>query len=89
MRLDDLKDISPDDVLAAVGLSIRRSSARRVLEATAFLGAGLVLGAGLALLLAPKSGKGLREEIGQKLGRFGKTGSNAGAPDAQPVESQA
>ena len=59
-----------------MGLSIKRSTAERVLEASAFLGVGLLLGAGLALLLAPKSGKGLREDIGQKLDGLKKRGND-------------
>ncbi len=70
MNLADIKDLDKDDLLAAVGLSIKRTTTERLLEATAFLGAGLVFGAGLALLLAPKSGKGLREDISQKLGKI-------------------
>jgi hypothetical protein len=70
MNFADIKDLDKDDLFAAVGLSIKRTTTERVLEATAFLGVGLLVGAGLALLLAPKSGKGLREDISQKLGKI-------------------
>ena len=79
MNFNDLKDLTKDDVLAAVGLSVKRSTTARVLEATGFFGAGLLIGAAAGLLLAPKSGKGLREELGDRFRRSSKDGEDLSA----------
>lgn len=52
------------DPLAIVGLE-RRSA--RVVERTALVGIGLLLGAGAALLFAPASGADTRRRIGEKV----------------------
>jgi hypothetical protein len=80
MKLSDISDLSKDDVLAALGLSARRSTAERWLGAAGIFGVGLLIGAGVALLLAPKSGQGLREDLGERLRRA--RDSEAEAPDA-------
>jgi len=56
--------ISRDDVLSAIGLQSRRTAAGMVLPAIGLFGVGLVVGAGLGLLFAPKSGAQTREVIG-------------------------
>lgn len=56
--------ISRDDVLAAIGLQSRRNAADLVMPAIGLFGVGLVVGAGLGLLFAPKSGAQTREVIG-------------------------
>jgi hypothetical protein len=77
MDLADIKKLKEldreelrDDLLARVGLAVRRGTAARIFGATAFVVGGVVLGAGLALLLAPKSGKGMREDLSRQLGRL-------------------
>jgi hypothetical protein len=67
MSLSALRKVSKDDALDAVGLSVQPSTGSRVLAVAGIFTAGAVLGAAVALLLAPKSGKGLREDIGEKL----------------------
>ena len=44
-----------------------RSAERDFLPGLALFGAGLLVGAGLALLLAPSSGEELRETLGRKM----------------------
>ena len=39
---------------------------RRLVPSVALFGAGLLVGAGLALLFAPSSGRELREELGER-----------------------
>lgn len=56
--------ISRDDVLGAIGLQTRRSAADMVIPALGLFGVGLVVGAGLGLLFAPKTGAQTREVIG-------------------------
>jgi hypothetical protein len=69
MDLSKITDLTKDDVLAVAGLASRRSTTERVLAAAGIFAGGLLVGAGVALLLAPKSGKGLREDIGHRLRR--------------------
>lgn len=58
------RNISRDDILSSLGLQSRRSAADLVLPALGLFGVGLVVGAGLGLLFAPKSGAETREVIG-------------------------
>jgi hypothetical protein len=69
MKLSDLSDLSKDDILSALGLMTKASPSDRVLGAAGLFGLGLLVGAGVALLLAPKSGQGLREDLGERLRR--------------------
>lgn len=61
MTLRDLKKLDRDDLLKLIGLQERADAADWLLPALGFFGAGLVVGAGLGLLLAPKSGRELRQ----------------------------
>ena len=61
--------LTKDDVLAVAGLTSRRSATERFLTASGLFGAGVLVGVVVALLLAPKSGRGLREDIVERLRR--------------------
>ena len=61
-----LKDLTRDDILRSIGLETRRTPADYVLPALGIFGAGLIVGAGLGLLLAPKSGRQLRGELRER-----------------------
>ena len=67
MKIDDLRDFSKDDVLSALGLTSKPSTSERLLGALSIFGVGLLVGAGAALLLAPKSGEALRADLGERL----------------------
>ena len=64
--LRDLRKLDRDDLLELVGLQ-RKSSADWVLPTIGALGVGILVGAGLGLLLAPKEGRQLREDLRSKL----------------------
>jgi gas vesicle protein len=66
MKINDLRDFSKDDVLAALGLTSKPSTSDRLLGALGVFGVGLLVGAGVALLLAPKSGEALRADLGER-----------------------
>ncbi len=71
MRLDmstlkALKGLDGDDVLEALGLQ-RRGSLDWVAPAVTALGVGLLVGAGLGLMLAPKAGDELRQDLRNRL----------------------
>ena len=67
MKLNDLKNLSKDDVLAVLGLEARESAASAILGSLGLLGLGFLVGAGAALMLAPKTGRELREDLGNRL----------------------
>ncbi|MEQ1501938.1 MAG: YtxH domain-containing protein [Myxococcota bacterium] len=71
-----LENLSPDHVLNAIGLRRNTETSMMtdaVLPALAVFGAGLVVGAGIALLLAPTSGRELRDDLQRKAGELSDT----------------
>ena len=66
MIRDRIGTVKADDVLFALGLERKRHGAQRLFEAVGLVGAGLVVGAGLALLFAPQAGIETRRVIGQR-----------------------
>jgi gas vesicle protein len=67
MKLSEIRDLSKDDVLAAFGLATKPSTAGQLFGSLGLFATGLLVGAGVALLLAPKSGQDLREDLGERL----------------------
>ena len=57
---------STDEIIRALGWQTRRHGGGDMLPSLALFGAGLLVGAGLALLFAPSSGRELREELGER-----------------------
>jgi hypothetical protein len=56
-----------NDVLDLVGLVRRRSMLGSVLPAMGFVALGAAIGAGVGLMLAPSSGRRLRQDVGDRL----------------------
>jgi hypothetical protein len=79
MTFKDLRDVDADDVLRFIGLQRRRSVGGYVATGVGFFAAGLLMGAGAALLLAPKTGQDLREDLRERLRR--------GKQDAENIAS--
>lgn len=69
MTAKDLTDITTDDVLGALGLQTRRGVGDYLLPALGIFGVGLLVGAGIGLLFAPKAGADLRSQIGSRIRR--------------------
>lgn len=65
--LKDLRDLSKDDVLEVLGLQTRTSATASFFGSLGTFGLGLLAGAGLALLMAPKPGRELREDLRDKI----------------------
>jgi YtxH-like protein len=61
-----MADLNAESILGALGLQRQGSSDTLAPVVGAFVVGGLI-GAGLALLLAPKSGKELRRDLGQRV----------------------
>jgi hypothetical protein len=66
---DTLADSLPtrEALINAIGLATRRSATAEIASMMSIFGAGLLVGAGLALLFAPKSGEELRRDLGDRL----------------------
>jgi gas vesicle protein len=67
MKLRDLTDIEKEDILGALGLQTKSSTGAWLLGTLSFFGLGIVVGAGVALMLAPKTGTELRRELGGRI----------------------
>lgn len=70
MKLEDLKSLNKDDILAALGLESKRSTTNMVASSLGVFSIGLVVGAAAALLFAPKTGKDMRDEVGTRMRSF-------------------
>ncbi len=69
MNWRDLREMDKDDFLGLVGLQTKQSLTRELLGTLGTFGIGLLVGAGVALLLAPKAGRDLRGDIRAKVAR--------------------
>ncbi len=67
MKINDLRESSKDDILAALGLTTKPTASERLFAGLGVFGIGVLVGASAALLLAPKSGQALRAALGEKL----------------------
>jgi hypothetical protein len=82
MTARDITDITTDDVLSALGLQARRSVGDYLLPALGIFGVGLLVGAGIGLLFAPKPGIDLRHQIGSRIRR-----RRGGEEDEQGIDA--
>ena len=73
MNIEDILQALPSkkDIASAVGLEARASTTGDMLTAFGIFGTGMILGAGLALLFAPKAGNEIRDDIAEKVGEIG------------------
>jgi hypothetical protein len=73
MKIEDILRALPskEDIASAVGLEARASTTGDMLTAFGIFGTGMILGAGLALLFAPKAGHEIRHDIAEKVGEIG------------------
>lgn len=85
----EVRNFDPEDILHALGLEKKRSSTEKMLPMIGVFGAGLLVGAGIALLLSPKSGREIRDAIGGQVSRFTQREGNAeGGGEARPGYGQ-
>jgi len=73
MKIEDILQALPskEDIASAIGLEARTAPSADVFTAFGIFGAGILLGAGLALLFAPKAGHEIRQDIAEKVGEIG------------------
>ena len=62
-----LQDIEKDDVLEALGLEERSSAWGTALGTVGIFALGCLVGAGIGLAFAPKTGEEFRNELGEKM----------------------
>jgi len=62
-----LQDIDKDDVLGALGLEERSSPWATALGTIGIFALGCLVGAGIGLAFAPKSGEEFRNELGERM----------------------
>jgi hypothetical protein len=67
MKLRDLTDMDKDDILGALGLQSKPSATSWAFGTLGLFGLGIIVGAGVALLLAPKTGPEMRREIESRI----------------------
>jgi hypothetical protein len=67
VNLKELQKLDKDRVLELLGLETRKGPADVLLPALGAFTVGVLVGAGLGLLLAPRPGTQLRDELGRKL----------------------
>lgn len=69
MKLKELRNLDKDDILEMMGLQTKTSTAAWLAGTLGTFGVGLLVGAGLGLLLAPKPGRELREDLRDRFRR--------------------
>jgi len=71
MKIEDILQALPskEDIASAIGREAPSSATGDMLTAFGIFGTGLILGAGLALLFAPKAGHEIRHDIAEKVNR--------------------
>jgi len=66
MNIKDIKNMDKEQILGLLGLE-EDSTLSSVVGALGWIGVGALAGAVVALLLAPKTGRELRETVGRKI----------------------
>lgn len=69
MKMKDLRNFDKDDILEMIGLQTKTSTTAWLAGTLGTFGVGLLVGAGLGMLLAPKAGRELREDLRDRLRR--------------------
>ena len=69
MNLKTLKNMDKEDILGMLGLETKSSTAGWLAGTLGTFGLGILVGAGVALMLAPKPGRELRGDIRNRLRR--------------------
>ena len=86
-------DFDSDDILEKLGVESRRSSIDKVMPAVAVFAAGVAVGVGIGLILAPKSGSELRGDLQSQFrrakGRMMREAEELGADGEHPAPSPA
>jgi len=77
MNLKELRNFDKDDILEMMGLQTKSSTGAMLAGTLATFGIGLLVGAGVGLLLAPKAGRELRDDLRDRLRRIPEDANDA------------
>ena len=77
MNFKQLQKLDKDELLGVLGLQSRRGPTDVLLPALGAFTVGVLVGAGIGLLLAPKPGPQLRDELARRLKAAQETGGVA------------
>ena len=69
MNLKELRNLDKDDILEMMGLQTKSSTAAVLAGTIGTFAVGLLVGAGLGMLLAPKAGRELRDDLRDRFRR--------------------
>jgi hypothetical protein len=67
LSLNEMKKLDKDDLLELIGLETRKGPTDWLLPTLGAFSVGLLVGAGLGLLMAPKPGHELRSDLRNRL----------------------
>ena len=67
MKFSDIRELSREDLLNSLGLQRKSTAMDWVLPGVGLFAVGIIVGAGLGLLFAPKSGAELRSDLADRL----------------------
>ncbi len=88
MNIKDIKNLDKEQILELLGLESERSTTSSVIWSVALIAMGAVAGATIALMLAPQSGRELRENVGRKLKTTAGDMASMARRKADEVQSQ-
>jgi len=88
VNLNSLKKMDKDDLLNLIGLETRRDTTDTLLPVIGAFAAGILVGAGLGLLLAPKPGNQLRDDLRQRLASGQEFINNAVSRTGENIQPQ-
>lgn len=83
--LKDLKKLEKDDLLNLIGLETRKDTTDLLLPALGAFTVGVLLGVGVGLMLAPKPGNELRNDLRNRLQSAQDTLASAGTQRSETV----
>jgi hypothetical protein len=67
MTWDDLRNLNKEEILARLGLQMTPGPLSWLLPALGLFGAGMLVGTGLGMMMAPKPGRELRADLANRL----------------------
>lgn len=67
MNIENLKNLEKDDFLNMLGLETKRKPVDYMVPALALFGVGVLVGTGIGLLVAPRPGRELRQDIAHRI----------------------
>ncbi len=80
-----LKKLDRDELLERIGLERKSSTAEQLVPALAIFGAGVLVGVGIGMIFAPRSGQELRGQLQSQLKRVEQRVRGAGGEAAAAV----